>query len=121
MEIFKILKNTFFYRTAVDDCFCIYHIYLDISGYNCHIVSVIISKSFKEAKRRGRSKLLLPTHINYQSCTKEFYTVNHCTWLCTEYPYFHIIHSPKGSLRNDYSWILNKRGVLISARGWNIR
>ena len=37
--------------------------------FNCFKVSVlelIISKSYKEAGKRGRSKLLIPTHINYQ-------------------------------------------------------
>ena len=46
-----------FYRTAVDNCFWIYQ------NINCQKVSVsklIISKSYKEAERRGRSKLLLP-------------------------------------------------------------
>ena len=39
---------------------------------NCHkvlVLKLIISKSYKEAGRRERSKLLLPTRINYQSCT----------------------------------------------------
>ena len=54
------------YVTAVDNSLWIYQ------NINCQKVSVselIISKSYKEAGRRGRSKLLLPTHINYQRCT----------------------------------------------------
>ena len=54
------------YRTTVDDRFWIYQ------NNNCQTVLVlelIINKSYKEAGRRGRSKLLLPTHINHQRCT----------------------------------------------------
>ena len=47
-----------FYRAVVDDCSCI------CQNINCHKVSV--SKG-----RRGRSKLLLPTHISYQRYCKK--------------------------------------------------
>ena len=61
----EIKKEHLFYRTAADDCFRIQNI-------NCHEVSaleLIISKSYREARRRGRSKLLLHTNINYHRCT----------------------------------------------------
>ena len=65
-EILKNFEEHHFYKIAVDDYFWIYQ------NINCHKVSVselIISKSYKEVGRRGRSKLLFHTHINHQSCT----------------------------------------------------
>ena len=44
-------------------------IYQNINCLKVSVSKLIISKSYKEAGRRGRSKLLLPTHINYQSFT----------------------------------------------------
>ena len=63
--ICKILKNTFFIEQS----------WPTASGYIRILTTknlqyqLIISKSYKHAGRRGRSKLLLPTHINYQRCT----------------------------------------------------
>ena len=104
VEICKIFKSTFF----------IEQLWTTVSGY-IRILTVkkfqyqsSLSKSYKEAGGRGRTKLLLPTRINYQKCTLakrlfklcdwEFYTVTYCTWFCTEYPY---VHSLEGSLRNE--------------------
>ena len=85
---FQNFEEYFFCRTAVDDCFWIYQ------NINCQKVSVselIISKCYKEAGRRGGSKLLLSTNINYQKC----YLTN-STWFYTEYLY---LYSPKLSFK----------------------
>ena len=95
VETCKVFKSTFF----------IEQLWTTVSGYTR--ISTVkkfqyqssLSKSYKEAGGRGRTKLLLPTRINYQKCTLakrlfklcdwEFYTVTYCTWFCTEYPYLH--------------------------------
>ena len=62
---FAKFEEHLFKRTAVDDWSWIYQ-YI-----NCHKVSVselVISKSYKEAGLRGKTKLFLHTHINYQRC-----------------------------------------------------
>ena len=51
-----------FYRTAVDDCFWIYENIIPQSFG-------IRAKYYTEVKRRGRSKIFLPTNIKYQRCT----------------------------------------------------
>ena len=65
VEICKILKNTFFIeqlRTTASGYIRI----LTAKKFQYH--SSLLT-SYKEAGRRGRRKLLLPTHINYQRCT----------------------------------------------------
>ena len=66
-ESFQNFEKHLSHRTAVEDCFWMYQ----------NITAIKLTKSYKESGSIGRSKLFLPTHINYQSGTLVEGFLNH--------------------------------------------
>ena len=64
---FQNFEEHLSHRTAVEDCFWMYQ----------NITAIKLTKSYKESGSIGRSKLFLPTHINYQSGTLVEGFLNH--------------------------------------------
>ena len=88
------------YREVAEDCFWIYQ---NISCRKVSVSQLVISKSYTELGRTGRSKLFFPAHINY--CLRPATWLKKRLWRrCFPVNFAKFLRTP--FLQNSSRWLL---------------